>query len=170
MPPSSFSIMSANVRLCRAVGLWYDLTHWRFTWQPIFVILSQVFWFMIPTVAFMIQREKIFAVQLKPILEIVEIGMIVFRTTAHWYGRRSLTNCFDDLHKAFEQFSVSAHEDIRRTLRHLQRSASYLVKIYVFVVLFQALSYGPLATFITIVRYCRSDETLVLTSPVLEAE
>ncbi|KXJ71728.1 hypothetical protein RP20_CCG019852 [Aedes albopictus] len=175
MPPSSskkpaFSMMSTNVRLCRAVGLWYDPTHWRFTWQTVFIISTQVLWFMLPTVAFMIRREKTFAVQLKPILEIVEIGVIVFRTSAHWNGRRLLTNCFDDLRKTFGRFSGSAHEDIRRTLRHLDQSADYLVKIYVFVVLFQALTYGPLTTFITIVRYLRKDESLVLASPVLEAD
>nr|XP_029722568.1 uncharacterized protein LOC115263418 [Aedes albopictus] len=136
MPPSSskkpaFSMMSTNVRLCRAVGLWYDPTHWRFTWQTVFIISTQVLWFMLPTVAFMIRREKTFAVQLKPILEIVEIGVIVFRTSAHWNGRRLLTNCFDDLRKTFGRFSGSAHEDIRRTLRHLDQSADYLVKIYV---------------------------------------
>lgn len=163
-------MMTANVKLCRTVGLWYDTTHWRFTWQPVFVICSQVLWYTLPTVAFMVRKEKVFAIQLRPILELIAVGTIAARTALHWFHRKTLTECFSDLQKAFDQFSDSAHEDIRSKLRHLQRSADRLVKIYVFIVLFQAMSYGPLTIFITTIRYAKGDETLVLTSPALEAE
>lgn len=98
------------------------------------------------------------------------MSVITIRCIYHIFNRKNLQECFVDLQEAISAFKNCPYEDVRRTLKHLHKSAHYVVKIYVSIVFIQASAYGVVPAALITYQYCTSDEMIQLPSAVMDAE
>nr|DAA80394.1 TPA_exp: odorant receptor 53 [Aedes aegypti] len=167
-PP--FRLMSASLKLCKWLGLWHDANLDKPCWQTVFLILCLLFWYILPGYMYIVRGEKMLQDLLKPILEVFSMAVIVLRCLIHMINRQSVQECFADLQNAISKFKNSPYEDVQRILRHLLKSADYIVKFYVSIVFVQASLYGFLSAALTTFKYCTSDEIIQLPSAVMDAD
>ncbi|EAT32572.1 AAEL015286-PA [Aedes aegypti] len=167
-PP--FRLMSASLKLCKWLGLWHDANLDKPCWQTVFLILCLLFWYILPGYMYIVRGEKMLQDLLKPILEVFSMSVIVLRCLIHMINRQSVQECFADLQNAISKFKNSPYEDVQRILRHLLKSADYIVKFYVSIVFVQAGLYGFLSAALTTFKYCTSNEIIQLPSAVMDAD
>ncbi|EJY57872.1 AAEL017534-PA [Aedes aegypti] len=168
MPP--FRLMSASLKLCKWLGLWHEVNLSSPCWQTVFIMCSILFWFILPGCLYITRGEKTLRDLLKSILEVFAMSVIVSRLMVHMFNRKKLQACFVDLREAISTFENYPHENVQRILRHLLKSADYLVKIYVSIVFIQASVYGVVPAVLTTYQYCTSDEIIRLPSAVMDAD
>lgn len=162
--------MSASLKLCKWFGLWNESNLSRPCWQTVFVIFCLLFWYILPGYLYIARGEKTLQTLLKPIIEIFAMSVITIRCIYHIFNRKNLQECFVDLQEAISAFKNCPYEDVRRTLKHLHKSAHYVVKIYVSIVFIQASAYGVVPAALITYQYCTSDEMIQLPSAVMDAE
>ncbi|EAT37619.2 AAEL010415-PA [Aedes aegypti] len=167
-PP--FRLMSASLKLCRWLGLWHDVNLDKPCWQTVFISFCLLFWYILPGCLYITRGGRMLQYLLKSILEVFSMCVIVLRCVVHMINRKTVQNSFVELEDAISTFENSPYEDVRQMLRHLLKSADYLVKIYVSIVFIQASIYGLVPAILTTYRYCNSNETVQLPSAVMEAD
>ncbi|XP_058839791.1 odorant receptor 49b-like [Topomyia yanbarensis] len=165
-----FRMMSSTVQLCKFAGLWDEKNQRKAPWQAVFIAFSLIFWYILPSVAFIIRNEKNITFQLKPILELFAMNVFTVRLLVHLLYRETLQLCYHEMQHVFSDFEDNPDEDVRSILKHLLKSADWLTKYYTCGVMLQASIYGWVPAILTIIRYMISADPPELPSTVLEAD
>ncbi|XP_055585366.1 uncharacterized protein LOC129738200 [Uranotaenia lowii] len=166
----SFDMIPTTVKLCRIVGL-LDRDVAGDTRQRAVVVISGITVFMtIPNLIYLIRKEKNLEHTFRVVIESIALVSIVLRLMFHYINRDGMQACYDDVRSVFNEYVDNPVAEVQKTLKHLYKSAEFLVKFYLYGVMSQAVSFGLIQAVITTVKYFVNGHVEQFPAPVIEAD
>lgn len=162
--------MVSTVKLCKLVGLWKDYDSQKPRRTVIFILSCIILWYILPSAAYIMLQPESFFTMLKSTMELFGALMFALRIAAHMIYCSTYQKCTVDVQAVLSEFMDSPNQDIQRKIKHLRKSADYLIKFYLSAVLIQASTYGIFPLVLAVFRYLMSTEAPPLPSTVVEAK